>query len=664
MNPAPVSNPVPLTECSMKRWSVVLLWLCLLALVVPVSAQDTFVTVTDVVGGIYHLPLANCPTQGLTYTRSTNAFGCVSGSSAPAAGSNTQVQFNDSGVLGGDAGFTYVKATDTATLGALVLTTALPATSGGTGFASYAVGDLLYASTTTALARLADVATGQVLVSGGANTAPAYSATPSVTSVTLSGATGNILIADSPTLVVDATNHRVGILTTTPSSSLSLGGNAARTLAMERHSTADTAGNGLTVSAGGATVGATNRAGGQLSLSAGQSTGSGLSILRTFVYGIIAASTSDNTQIRTSTTQGWSESGVDRAATLIDGMLQINNQVVAYTTDTTLGTTARMYGTASTGGAYPFTAAGHFVIQARPDAARDIVFATGTSPATRLVISSGGNIGINATTFGTSAAAVLALAVGTAPSTSPADTVQLWEADRGGTAGKGALNLRTEDGTSHVFGDLVGIGTLTPGSLLHVAETSTSAVRGVLSAQYSASTDGGRVIGRKARGTLAAPTIVTTGDTLASWIAEGYDGAAYLQMGAILINSIGTIASNRVPTAMVFQTATDAATSVLTTALTLNKDQTATFAAGITGTTLSGTGIVTALSGTAPVAAGSQAVQLNSTAAFGIYTGSGAPTISAAKGSIYLRTDGSGVADRAYINTNGSTTWTAIATAG
>jgi len=141
----------------------------------PAFAQDTFVTVTDVVGGTYQLPLANCPTQGLTYTRSTNSFACVSGSSAPAGGSSTQVQFNDSGVLGGDAGFTYVKATDTASLGALVLTTPLPATSGGTGFASYAVGDLPYASTTTALAKLADVAAGSYLRSGGVTTPPVWS---------------------------------------------------------------------------------------------------------------------------------------------------------------------------------------------------------------------------------------------------------------------------------------------------------------------------------------------------------------------------------------------------------------------------------------------------------------------------------------------------------
>lgn len=44
---------------------------------------------------------------------------------------------------------------------------------------------------------------------------------------------------------------------------------------------------------------------------------------------------------------------------------------------------------------------------------------------------------------------------------------------------------------------------------------------------------------------------------------------------------------------------------------------------------------------------------------FGIYAGSGAPTIAAGKGSLYLRTDGSGTNNRSYINTDGGTTWTA-----
>jgi len=47
-----------------------------------------------------------------------------------------------------------------------------------------------------------------------------------------------------------------------------------------------------------------------------------------------------------------------------------------------------------------------------------------------------------------------------------------------------------------------------------------------------------------------------------------------------------------------------------------------------------------------------------------IQSGSGSPngSVSAPKGSLFLRTDGSSTSTRAYINTNGGTTWTAITT--
>jgi len=50
----------------------------------------------------------------------------------------------------------------------------VPATAGGTGQTSYAVGDLLYADTTTTLAKLPDIATGNALISGGVSTAPSW----------------------------------------------------------------------------------------------------------------------------------------------------------------------------------------------------------------------------------------------------------------------------------------------------------------------------------------------------------------------------------------------------------------------------------------------------------------------------------------------------------
>ncbi len=54
------------------------------------------------------------------------------------------------------------------------VTGTLGVTHGGTGLAIYAVGDIIYASTTTVLSRLADVATGNALISGGVGVAPLW----------------------------------------------------------------------------------------------------------------------------------------------------------------------------------------------------------------------------------------------------------------------------------------------------------------------------------------------------------------------------------------------------------------------------------------------------------------------------------------------------------
>lgn len=70
------------------------------------------------------------------------------------------------------------------------------------------------------------------------------------------------------------------------------------------------------------------------------------------------------------------------------------------------------------------------------------------------------------------------------------------------------------------------------------------------------------------------------------------------------------------------------------------------------------------LSTTAIPAGGStgRGYRFSSTSNFGVFFGSGAPSLSAAQGSLYLRSDGNATNNRAYINTNGGTTWTAITT--
>lgn len=48
-----------------------------------------------------------------------------------------------------------------------------------------------------------------------------------------------------------------------------------------------------------------------------------------------------------------------------------------------------------------------------------------------------------------------------------------------------------------------------------------------------------------------------------------------------------------------------------------------------------------------------------------VISGAGSPngSVTAAQGSLYLNTSGSGVADRAFINSDGATTWVAVTTA-
>jgi hypothetical protein len=66
-------------------------------------------------------------------------------------------------------------ATDTVpTFLSLSLTAPLPVGSGGTGNASYTVGDILYASAADVLSIIAGVATGNALISGGVGAAPSW----------------------------------------------------------------------------------------------------------------------------------------------------------------------------------------------------------------------------------------------------------------------------------------------------------------------------------------------------------------------------------------------------------------------------------------------------------------------------------------------------------
>lgn len=84
------------------------------------------------------------------------------------------------------------------------------------------------------------------------------------------------------------------------------------------------------------------------------------------------------------------------------------------------------------------------------------------------------NVGIGLSAWGTSAAKVLGIANGTAPTTSPVDAVQIWAADCNGTGGKSGLHIRSEDATSYVLSDYFGIGTLKPSAIVDIERAGTA----------------------------------------------------------------------------------------------------------------------------------------------------------------------------------------------
>ncbi len=289
----------------------------------------------------------------------------------------------------------------------------------------YAVGDLLYASSTSALSKLADVATGQVLVSGGVGVAPAWSAAPYLTT----SLTVPLIIAPAASLAlrpttdgttaiqlqdkdgnsilnVDTTNNRVGIgniapdrvLTVTGSGSFSAGlvvynstmlypypgsfgiiGQDGDSSYMNLYAYRDG------VSAGGFQLRhARGTEGSPTILSSGDTLGS--------IFFV-----------------GW------------DGATWRNAASIKAIVGGTPGSSDMP---------------GHIIFQTTPDGSATL--------ADRMLIDNAGNIGLGVTAFGTSAAKVMGIGSGTAPTTAPADMAQLWVEDVNGTAGYAGLHKMTE----------------------------------------------------------------------------------------------------------------------------------------------------------------------------------------------------------------------------
>ena len=169
-------------------------------------------------------------------TKSTGSIG----------GSNTQVQFNNSGSLGGSSSFTWDGTTVTATKFGGALNGTVGATTASTGaFTTLSTSSTTTLSGLTASTALAlDASKNVVSVTNTGTGNNVLSASPTLTGtiagaslslssltsgrVTYAGASG--LLSDSANLTWDNTNARLGIGTASPTAKLDLGGNTALTV--------------------------------------------------------------------------------------------------------------------------------------------------------------------------------------------------------------------------------------------------------------------------------------------------------------------------------------------------------------------------------------------------------------------------------------------------
>ena len=189
------------------------------------SPSTTFnITNTAVTAASYGLA-ASVPTiavnaQGQITSASNTAIAiastAVSGLATSATTDTTNAANITSGTLpSGRISGSYTGLTGTGALAAGSLAsgfTAVSAPLGGTGQTTYTIGDILYASTTTALSKLAAVAVGNVLISNGIGSAPSWGQVGLATSVS-----GTLPVANGGTGVTSASGTGSVVLNSSPS---------------------------------------------------------------------------------------------------------------------------------------------------------------------------------------------------------------------------------------------------------------------------------------------------------------------------------------------------------------------------------------------------------------------------------------------------------------
>lgn len=181
-----------------------------------------------------------------------------------------------------------------------------------------------------------------------------------------------------------------------------------------------------------------------------------------------------------------------------------------------------------------------------------------------------------------------------------------------------------------------------PTTAFNVVNTSTSTLRGAAFYQYSSGVNGSQLDLMKARGTVGSPTTIVTGDIGSDILTWAHDGTNFLNIASIRVNTTGTVSTGIIPSTMVFRTSNTSGT--LTTALTLDESQTATF----TGNIVAG-GTINKITFTTPASAATFTINSSKTVTFGntlTFGGTDGSTVAFGAGGtvVYTSSFGTGVA--------------------